>query len=121
MVMERGVVLGGSVAGLLAARVLSDHASEVVVVERDDLAGGPAPRRGVPQGNQVHGLLARGLEQIEALFPGITQEMFDDGAEVADPGVDCHWYVNGMPKPPSGIGRGSPVPGRSSKGICDDA
>jgi 2-polyprenyl-6-methoxyphenol hydroxylase-like FAD-dependent oxidoreductase len=54
----------------------------------------------------VHGLLARGLEQIEALFPGITQEMFDDGAEVADPGVDLHWYVDGRRKPPSGIGQG---------------
>lgn len=104
--MERGIVLGGSVAGLLAARVLSDHASEVVLVERDDLADGPTMRRGVPQGNQVHGLLARGLEQIEALFPGITQDMFDDGAEVADPGVDCHWYVDGRPKPPAGIGQG---------------
>jgi 2-polyprenyl-6-methoxyphenol hydroxylase-like FAD-dependent oxidoreductase len=104
--MERGLVLGGSVAGLLAARVLSDHASEVVIVERDDLADGPVTRRGVPQGTQVHGLLARGLEQIEALFPGITQEMVDDGAEVADPGVDCHWYVNGRPKPASAIGQG---------------
>jgi len=104
--MERGLVLGGSVAGLLAARVVSDHASEVVIVERDDLGTGPVTRRGVPQGNQVHGLLARGLEQIEALFPGITQEMFEDGAEIADPGVDCHWFVNGRAKPPSGIGQG---------------
>src|SRR5215213_8144801 len=100
--MERGLVLGGSVAGLLAARVLSDHASEVVVVDRDDLGGGPAPRRGVPQGDQVHGLLARGLGQMEALFPGLIQELFDDGAEVADPGIDCGWYVDGMRKPPSG-------------------
>jgi 2-polyprenyl-6-methoxyphenol hydroxylase-like FAD-dependent oxidoreductase len=104
--MERGLVLGGSVAGLLAARVLSDHASEVVIVERDELADGPATRRGAPQGNQVHGLLARGLEQIEALFPGMTQELFEDGAEVADPGVDCRWYVDGRPKPSSAIGQG---------------
>lgn len=93
-------------AGLLAARVVSDHAGEVVIVERDDLAGGPAARRGVPQGNQVHGLLARGLQQMEALFPGVTREMFEDGAEIADPGVDCRWYVNGRAKPPSGIGQG---------------
>jgi 2-polyprenyl-6-methoxyphenol hydroxylase-like FAD-dependent oxidoreductase len=104
--MERALVLGGSVAGLLAARVLTDHASEVVIVERDDLGGGTAMRRGVPQGAHVHGLLARGLDQIEALFPGITQEMSDDGAEMADPGVDLHWYVDGMRKPPAGIGQG---------------
>ncbi len=104
--MDRAVVLGGSVAGLLAARVVTDHASEVVLVERDDLAGGPAMRKGVPQGAHVHGLLARGLEQIEALFPGITQEMFEDGAEVADPGIDLRWFVDGQAKPPAGIGLG---------------
>ncbi|MDQ6725871.1 MAG: FAD-dependent monooxygenase [Actinomycetota bacterium] len=104
--MDRGLVLGGSVAGLLVARVLSDHAAEVVIVERDELPEGDVGRRGVPQGDQVHGLLSRGLERIEALFPGITQEMVDDGAEVADPGIDLHWYVNGMRKPPSGIGQG---------------
>jgi predicted NAD/FAD-dependent oxidoreductase len=49
-------------AGVLAARVLADHATEVVLVERDDLSGGPIARRGVPQGNQVHGLLARSTE-----------------------------------------------------------
>lgn len=85
---------------------MTDHASEVVIVDRDDLGGGAATRRGVPQGTQVHGLLARGLEQMETLFPGITQEMIDDGGEVADPGVDLHWYVNGMRKPPSPIGQG---------------
>jgi 2-polyprenyl-6-methoxyphenol hydroxylase-like FAD-dependent oxidoreductase len=93
-------------AGLLAARVLTDHAKEVVVVERDDVAGGPVPRRGVPQGNQVHGLLARGLERMESMFPGLTRELADAGAEVADPGVDLQWWVTGERKPPSPIGPG---------------
>lgn len=104
--MERALVLGGSVAGLLAARVLTDYADEVVLVERDDLSEGPVARRGVPQGRQVHGLLARGLEQMETLFPGFIAELAEDGAEVADPGVDLHWYVNGGCKPPSPIGTG---------------
>lgn len=106
--MERAVVLGGGVAGLLAARVLADHAAEVVVVERDDLslAGGPEARRGVPQGRQVHGVLARGLEAMEALFPHVTAEMVEAGGEAGDPGVDCHWYVNGVRKPPAAIGQG---------------
>src|SRR5580698_9721664 len=34
---ERAVVLGGGMAGLLAARVLSDAYSEVIVVDRDEL------------------------------------------------------------------------------------
>ncbi|MDQ4132647.1 MAG: FAD-dependent monooxygenase [Actinomycetota bacterium] len=104
--MKRGVVLGGSVAGLLVARVLTDHADEVVVVDRDDLPEGPVDRRGVPQGTQVHGLLARGLEQMEALLPGFTTELAEDGAEVADPGADLRWHVNGEGKPPAPIGPG---------------
>ena len=104
--MDRAVVLGGGLAGLVAARVLVDHAREVVVVERDDLTGGPDPRRGVPQGNQVHGLLARGLERMESMFPGLTAELADAGAEVADPGVDLQWWITGQRKPPSPIGPG---------------
>ncbi|HET7718407.1 MAG TPA: FAD-dependent oxidoreductase, partial [Acidimicrobiales bacterium] len=104
--MDRAVVLGGGMAGLLAARVLTDHAKEVVLVERDDLSGGPEARRGVPQGNQVHGLLARGLERMESMFPGLTAELADAGAEVADPGVDLQWWVTGERKPPSPIGPG---------------
>jgi len=105
--VERAVVVGGSVAGLLAAaRVLTDHAEEVVVVDRDELADGPAERKGVPQGRHVHGLLARGLEEMERLFPGITAELAADGGEIADPGIDLHWYVTGARKPPAGIGNG---------------
>lgn len=104
--MDRGVVLGGSVAGLLAARVLSDHAAEVVVVERDALPDEPRSRRGVPQGRHVHGLLSRGLTEIEALFPGITGELVAAGAIAADPGVDLHWYVDGVRKPPAAVGDG---------------
>lgn len=48
------VVLGASMAGLLAARVLADHYDQVFVVERDVLPLGAQPRRGVPQGRLVH-------------------------------------------------------------------
>lgn len=104
--MERAVVLGGSIAGLLAARVLADHAGQVVVVERDELADAPRPRRGVPQGRQLHGLLSRGLDEMEAIFPGLTDELVASGAEAADPGVDLHWYVDGVRKPAAPVGVG---------------
>ena len=60
------VVLGASMAGLLAARVLAEHYKHVTVVDRDTLAVGPdRPRRGVPQGGHVHALLGRGLQALE--------------------------------------------------------
>jgi 2-polyprenyl-6-methoxyphenol hydroxylase-like FAD-dependent oxidoreductase len=95
-VMDRAVVLGGSMAGLLAARVLSDHAEEVIVIERDDIdpAAGFEPRPGVPQGTQVHALLPSGQLQIERWFPGFTEDAIAGGALVPDPAA-VHHYVNG--------------------------
>src|SRR3712207_1346397 len=74
------VVIGASMAGLLAARVLVGHVERVTVVERDRLPDGVQPRRGVPQGWQVHALLARGLVGLERLFPGFGQDLQDAGA-----------------------------------------
>jgi 2-polyprenyl-6-methoxyphenol hydroxylase-like FAD-dependent oxidoreductase len=92
ILMRRAVVLGGSVAGLMAARVLSDHADEVIVIERDTTEGA-APRPGVPQGTQVHALLPAGQLQLERWFPGFTVEAVAAGAP--DPGRnDGKVYIN---------------------------
>lgn len=74
------VVLGASMAGLLAARVLSDAYERVTVVERDELPDGPVHRRGVPQARHVHGLLPRGCGLLEDLFPGLLAELVAAGA-----------------------------------------
>ena len=80
------IVLGGSVAGLLAARVLADHADTVIVLERDPVTAATGPRYGVPQGAQVHVLLAAGSRQIERLFPGFTDRAVAAGANLVMPG-----------------------------------
>jgi 2-polyprenyl-6-methoxyphenol hydroxylase-like FAD-dependent oxidoreductase len=83
---ERAVVLGASMGGLLAARVLADFFDTVIVVERDVLPDDPATRRGVPQGRHVHVLLARGAQILDELFPGFLNELVADGAPVWDDG-----------------------------------
>lgn len=89
------VVLGGSLAGLLAARVLADRFTTVVVVERDRLPNGPEPRRGVPQAKHIHGLLAGGQQAIEQLLPGLTHDLAADGVPVGDPLADLRLRLNG--------------------------
>lgn len=81
---DRAVVLGGSIAGLLAARVLADHFAEVLVIDRDPLSSGVAARRGTPQARHLHGLLARGHQVLEELFPGLTADMVASGAPMGD-------------------------------------
>jgi 2-polyprenyl-6-methoxyphenol hydroxylase-like FAD-dependent oxidoreductase len=83
---QRAVVLGASMGGMLAARVLADFFDIVTVVERDVLPDGSAVRRGVPQGRHVHALLARGGQVLDELFPGFLGELVADGAPVWDDG-----------------------------------
>jgi 2-polyprenyl-6-methoxyphenol hydroxylase-like FAD-dependent oxidoreductase len=79
---DRGhaVVVGGSMAGLLAARVLSKHFLKVTVVERDRFPEGPAFRKGVPQSRFPHVLLPSGLRVLRRLFPGIVEGLVSAGA-----------------------------------------
>ena len=102
---ERAVVLGGSMAGLLVARVLADRFATVVVVERDSLPDAPGPRRGVPQGKHIHGLLAGGQRAFEQLLPGLTNDLAADGVPVGDPLADVRLRINGhaFRQAPSGL------------------
>lgn len=102
---NRAVVLGASVAGLLAARLLSGSYREVTLVDRDVLSGADGPRRSAPQGRHIHGLLARGQQVLEELFPGLTQELGELGVPVCDFGTGLSWYFSGrlMKKTETGL------------------
>jgi 2-polyprenyl-6-methoxyphenol hydroxylase-like FAD-dependent oxidoreductase len=90
---RHAVVLGGSLAGLLAARVLADHFDRVTVIERDAYPETTAARKGIPQANHVHGLLVRGREILEELFPGVQDEMIAAGAPVVDIANEIAWFT----------------------------
>ncbi|HUM72387.1 MAG TPA: FAD-dependent monooxygenase, partial [Chloroflexota bacterium] len=92
------IVIGGSMAGLLTARVLSDHFAEVTVVERDPVHDEPESRKGQPQTRHLHALLAAGYEIIRALFPGIEEELVAGGAMVDNPGTERLFQFGGWKK-----------------------
>ncbi len=77
---SRALVIGSSMAGLLAARVLVDHFDNVTVVERDRLPQQPESRHGTPQANHVHVLLAQGERILEQMFPGLEAELITAGS-----------------------------------------
>jgi 2-polyprenyl-6-methoxyphenol hydroxylase-like FAD-dependent oxidoreductase len=93
---EHAVVIGGSIAGLCAARVLSDHFDRVTVYERDELPGGPVDRSAIPQGQHVHLLMARGAQELESLFPGLLDDMARANMPVLHNGPgDIHFSASG--------------------------
>jgi 2-polyprenyl-6-methoxyphenol hydroxylase-like FAD-dependent oxidoreductase len=81
---RHAVVIGGSIAGLATARVLSDHFDAVTVLERDELSDERVPRKHVPQGRHAHALLSGGSEALAEMFPGIMEEMAASGATLGD-------------------------------------
>lgn len=93
------VVLGASMAGLLAARVLSETFTNVTIFDRDTLPAGAANRKGVPQGEHGHGLLARGRQVLEELFPGLVAELTAQGGIPIDIMRDCVWVQGDRPMP----------------------
>ena len=84
------VVIGASLAGLFAAAAAAGRYEQVLILERDELPDAPAARTGVPQGEQPHVLLKRGLTAAEELLPGLRGELIAAGAVPIDTG-DLFW------------------------------
>jgi 2-polyprenyl-6-methoxyphenol hydroxylase-like FAD-dependent oxidoreductase len=102
---RHAVVIGASIGGLCTARALSDVVERVTLVDRDELPATPVPRRGVPQGRHLHLLLARGLDVLEELFPGLSDELVAAGALAIDLQSDFRWHLEGhlLRPEPSGL------------------
>lgn len=86
---DHAIVIGASIAGMVAAGAASKRFRRVTVVEREELLDSPDARRGVPQGDSIHVLLPAGLTGMEAVFPGLRDDLvkaggtpFDKAAEV---------------------------------------
>lgn len=90
---DRAVVLGGSMAGVLAARVLAEFYHEVLVIDRDKVLGVSSPRKGAPHTVHAHGLHARGHQILEELFPNLTDELSAAGVPIGDLG-EMRWYFD---------------------------
>jgi 2-polyprenyl-6-methoxyphenol hydroxylase-like FAD-dependent oxidoreductase len=89
------LVLGGSVAGMCVAQALSGFFEQVTIVDRDVLSTDGAIRKAVPQGAQLHLLLSRGAAEMEALFPGLLQELTERGAPEVPDFSTVHMNVGG--------------------------
>lgn len=74
------LVVGASLTGLVTAAALAGHAERVTVLERDALPAAPSARKGLPHGRHLHSLMGSGQHALEALLPGVLDELVDGGA-----------------------------------------
>lgn len=80
---SHALVIGGSLAGLFAARVLADYFETVTILDHDIFPATPDHRKGVPQSYHAHGLLATAFPILEQLFPSIMIDLRASGAATA--------------------------------------
>jgi len=93
---RHAIVIGGSIAGLLAARVLSEYFRQVTIVDRDTFSENSGARKGVPQGQHVHVIFGGGMQVIDRLFPGFSDELAANGSVVCDFAKELCWYHAGV-------------------------
>jgi 2-polyprenyl-6-methoxyphenol hydroxylase-like FAD-dependent oxidoreductase len=93
---QHAVVIGASMAGLLAGRVLSDHFERVTLIERDYLPAGVEARKGVPQGRHIHGLLKKGEAILADFFPELFPTLLQGGSSDLDMAADMRWHQFGV-------------------------
>ena len=92
---NHALVIGGGIAGLLAARILTDHFERVTIIERDHYPTEPISRPGVPQGRQVHTTLLQGQYILESLFPELKAHLLAHGAVERYYGSESLYYDDG--------------------------
>lgn len=92
---DRAVVVGGSMAGLCAARVLADGFEEVVVIERDSLPDEPITRDGAPQTSHPHLMQEAGRATLEDFFPGFGEKLLSEGGLLIDGSTEMKSYEKG--------------------------
>lgn len=92
-VYHAAVIIGGGIAGLLAARVLCEHFKEVRIIEKDKYPFQVGPRKGTPQSNHVHLLLIKGKEILSTLFPNLERKLLSKGAHILNLTKDVNYYV----------------------------
>lgn len=89
---SHAIVIGGSIAGLLSARILAEKFASVTLVERDELPSKPDARKGVPQSVQPHTLLVKGYRLLKDLFPDIEARLTERGALKIDWAREFHLF-----------------------------
>ena len=90
---QHAIVIGGSMTGLMTARVLADHFDTVTMLERDHIDERPAIHKSIPQGNHYHAVLLGGQQVLSALYPDFIGKLRNLGAVPLRVGEDGVWYL----------------------------
>ncbi|KAK0239353.1 hypothetical protein EDD85DRAFT_936439 [Armillaria nabsnona] len=104
------VICGGSIGGLIAARVCHDHFDDVLIVEPETWLNSPDAMRVDPwnqesnrsrivQYNSLHLLLAIGYKALSKLFPNIEEQSKASGIRIGPNDTQFHFWGHSIRMP----------------------
>jgi 2-polyprenyl-6-methoxyphenol hydroxylase-like FAD-dependent oxidoreductase len=99
--LGHAVVIGGGIAGLSAARILTRYFERVTIIDRDRSRSEYEFRKGAPQARHAHTLLPPGQTILERLFPGLGEELLAKGAVAIDSEYETAVYKEGAWQKPN--------------------
>lgn len=93
LLKEKTIIIGGGIAALLAAKVLSSYFRQVLIIEKDSYSEKALPRNGVPQSHHIHILLIKGKQILSEFFPNLEANLISKGAHKIDLLADVKYYL----------------------------
>lgn len=103
---QHAIVIGGSLTGLMTARVLADHFAQVTMLERDHIDDHPTVHKSIPQGHHIHGLLFGGQQVLSSLYSEFTTKLENLGGVRVKVGEEVAFFLpNGKAYAPTGAVR----------------
>jgi len=101
--LDHVIVVGAGIGGLSAAAALAPFCKHITVLDKDRLVDGV--RKAIPQGAHIHILLRAGLQSLEHLLPGISDELEANGSVRIYLGRDqqTHEFGQWMPQRDLGV------------------
>ena len=92
---NHAIVLGGSFAGLMTAKVLSNYYQNVTIIEKDTVHRYPESRKGQSHTKHLHGVLPCALNILNNYFPSFYEEIYNNGGVINDLGTSMNWFTHG--------------------------
>jgi len=80
---------------LMTAKVLSSYYAQVTIIEKDTVHRYPESRKGQSHTKHLHGLLPCALNILNNYFPGLSQEINNNGGVLNDFGTSMRWFTHG--------------------------
>ncbi|KAJ7643430.1 hypothetical protein DFH06DRAFT_1301329 [Mycena polygramma] len=98
MLRGTAIVCGGSISGIVAARICADHFERVIIID-PELHDSDKPKTRIMQYNAVHGLLALFVRGARRLWPDLDAQVIAAGGRLRPADLQLHYSGVLIPAP----------------------